>query len=98
MPIIADKLSARATAALTVTMDGFRLRPYVVFKGCRGTTSRITSSFSRLPRSMAYSVQPNAWVDIVEMERYIDAILVPFMRERSGVRALHLLGSLSAHE
>lgn len=97
VPIACEKQSVWATAALIITMEGRKLRPYVIVKDCRGPNSWISSSFSRLPQSTSYSVQPNAWVDIFEMGRYIDTILAPFMQERQGMRVLLLLGSFSVH-
>jgi transposase-like protein len=97
VPIMGEKLSVRATAVLTIAMDGTKLPPYIVFKGTRGPNGRIQRSFSSLPGDMCYSVQRNAWIGIAEMERYIDAVLFPFMLRHPGERALLLLDSFSVH-
>jgi hypothetical protein len=68
-----------------------------VFKGTSGPNGRIQRSFLSLPQDMCYSVQKNAWIDITEMERYISFVLLPFMLQRPGERALLLLDSFSVH-
>jgi hypothetical protein len=97
VPIVSEKLSVRATAVLSITMDGQKLMPYIVFKGKRRENSSIARGFSRLPSSMHYSIQPKAWIDTEEMKKYIDTVLVPFMIGRLGQNALLLLDNFSVH-
>lgn len=97
VPISADKLSMRASAIFTVTMDGQKLRPYLVFKGRRSPRSRISREFASLPSSISYSVQSKAWIDTEEMLRYIETILIPFTQTQPEHRCLLLLDSFSVH-
>jgi transposase-like protein len=95
--VIANKLSVRATALMTIAMDGTKLPPYVVFKGSNGPRRRIQQSFAALPSTSHYSVQPNAWIDMAEMIHYVDVVLVPFLAQYPGRRCLLLLDSFSVH-
>jgi hypothetical protein len=96
-PILTDKLSVRATMVLAETMDGRKLKPYVVLKGAHGPRSRITRTFNALPDGLEYSIQPNAWVDKQKMAKYIVLILGPHMLAYPGWRGLLILDGFSAH-
>jgi hypothetical protein len=97
VPIIPDKLSVRATAILTVTKSGYRLNLYVIFKGVRSPRSRIGRVFSTMPPDAVYSVQSKAWTDLIEMLRYINTILVPYLTSFPGERCLLILDNFSVH-
>lgn len=97
-PIITNKLSVRATAMMTISMSGKKLRPYVVFKGTRGPRSRIARKLDELPADCIYSIQPNAWIDVCEMEKYTDSVLGPYIRQFAGRRCLLILDRFSVHQ
>jgi hypothetical protein len=55
----------RVTVTLTVTSRGEKLSPYVIFKGSpNGKIQReFTTDQTVYPQSLAYNVQPKAWMD-----------------------------------
>ena len=57
--------SERVTVALTVTLAGEKLPPYVIFKGLpSGRIAReLTSRGSEYPQGLIYTVQKSAWMD-----------------------------------
>ena len=76
--------SDRVTAALTVSSNGEKLRPLIIFKGSEG--GRIARTFqsrnSPYPIEAIYAVQANAWMNEQIMIKWLDHILSHIQRQR----------------
>ncbi|KAG7368805.1 DDE superfamily endonuclease [Nitzschia inconspicua] len=90
---------SRFTVTCTVSANGDKLKPFLIFKGER--TGRIaTREFPTNPyrEQVALCCQKKAWQDGVNMEDYVDKILVPYLQEKAnGVPCLLLMDDFSAH-
>eukprot|EP00474_Spongospora_subterranea_P010808 CRZ11266.1 hypothetical protein [Spongospora subterranea] len=97
--------SVRCSVALSVTFDGQKLPPMIVFKGV--SSGRIAKEF-RDPKfgypqdGMVYAVQSSAWFDEATILQYIDCIVKPWIRNHGGSLSYlqldhfkcHLMGSV----
>jgi hypothetical protein len=89
----------RFTVSLTISANGDKLKPYLIFKGER--FGRIaTREFPTNPNRdrVVLCCQKKAWQDKENMEDYIDKVLVPYLQQRAtGAPTLLLLDHFSAH-
>ena len=89
----------RATCSLTVSADGDKLKPMLIFKGepaGRIATRELPTFQTRAHVSLA--CQPNAWQDDSNMLKWIDNVLVPWCQTRAqGAPVLLFLDSFSSH-
>ena len=89
----------RFTVSLTVSANGDKLKPFLIFKG--EENGRIaTREFPVNPDRdrVVLCAQKSAWQDEGNMVTYCDKVLVPYLQERAqGVPCLLLLDAFSAH-
>jgi DDE superfamily endonuclease/Tc5 transposase DNA-binding domain len=66
----------RCTIVVTVAADGTKLPPFFVFKGQPGKKTEL----SLLEQGIKGCCQPNAWFDETVYQKWINAILEPYVR------------------
>lgn len=95
-----DQESQRVTSALTITSNGQKLRPFIVFKGRpNGRISReLSSAVVRHSDAVCCVVQPRAWFDEDVMLTWIEKVLVPFIQSRDICNICLVLDSFSCHK
>ena len=73
VPIMAGNATSRVTVALTVTSNGNKLPPFVIYKAA--SNGRISRELLQLSREMGekieFSVQTNAWMDSSLMQQWL---------------------------
>jgi hypothetical protein len=76
-----------ASACLTVTMDGQKMKPFVIFAG--SSTGRIVRTINKPGEKDAcdergkYGIQPEAFMDTEQIRRWIKLVWKPFVQEKS---------------
>ena len=90
----------RCTVNVTVTMSGEVLAPYIIFKGKEG--GRIeTKEFPTYPSGAHYGINKNAWCDSVQMQKWIQVVLKPWIfegYETSAEVPVLILDAYSVHQ
>jgi DDE superfamily endonuclease len=81
----------RCTIAVTVAADGTKLPPFFVFKGQPGWKTELTL----LEQGIKDCCQPNAWFDKTVYQKWINAILEPYVRGNGN--ALLLVDHYKVH-
>ncbi|KAG7359208.1 DDE superfamily endonuclease [Nitzschia inconspicua] len=84
---------SRFTVTCTVSANGDKLKPYLIFKGERNgriATQELPTNPYR--EQVALCCQNKAWHDGINMEDYIDRVLVPYLQQKAnGVPCLLLM-------
>ena len=96
--------SQRCSVMLGCAMNGFKLDPYVVFKGKNdpesGRVCREIDSKRGYPQNIALGVQEKAWMDTEKVMDWIDKVWVPFIEHGATDEArwyLLILDKYRAH-
>jgi transposase-like protein len=94
------KEKTRCTVSLTVSADGDKLKPMVIFKGERdGRIVQREFPTNPFRQHLALACQPNAWQDEANLLQWVDAVLVPHLQQRAAGTGVHLfLDQFSAHD
>ena len=94
-----SKSAAHFTVSITISVNGDKLKPYVIFKG--EPNGRIaTRELPTIPARdrVVLCCQKKAWQDALNMQDYIEKVLVPYLQEKAaGVPCLLLLDKFLAH-
>jgi hypothetical protein len=89
----------RATVALSVSSNGEKLTPLIVFRGTIG--GRVAREFSRTtdpyPTALHYMTNQNAWMTEEVMIEWIAKILTPFALRHGIQRICLILDSFTVH-
>ena len=89
----------RATVALSVSSNGEKLTPLIVFRGTIG--GRVAREFSRTtdpyPTALHYMTNQNAWMTEEVMIEWIAEILTPFALRHGIQRICLILDSFTVH-
>ena len=95
------KSSSRASVMLGASMEGEKMKPYIVWKGKLSKRSQVYKEVSNpsqfgYPDSLAYYVQENAWMDETSMLQWIRLVWNPIAMNQDGVKIL-LLDEATLH-
>ncbi|KAG7365792.1 DDE superfamily endonuclease [Nitzschia inconspicua] len=90
----------RCTVSLTITADGGKLKPMIIFKGQRGGTIATRElAASQYRDNMVLSCQSNAWQDEENMNDWVDGVLVPHLQQHAAGSPVYLfLDQFAAHD
>ncbi|KAG7340960.1 DDE superfamily endonuclease [Nitzschia inconspicua] len=90
----------RCTVSLTITADGEKLKPMIIFKGQRGGTIATRElAASQYRDNMVLSCQTNAWQDEENMNDWVDGVLVPHLQQHAVGSPVYLfLDQFAAHD
>jgi hypothetical protein len=83
--------SSSATVVLAVTMNGKKLKPFIIFKG--SPTGRIVREFRNYPEGAHYACQKRNWMDIGTMNEWIRLV---WKQEINGALPSYLLWDVFA--
>lgn len=96
--------SACCTAMLGVTMGGFKLPPYIIFKGKSNSRHGLVAKeiadppkYGYLNCDNVYGVQEKAWMDEAQMLLWIEKVWKPFRIECEGAVTLLILDKFKGY-
>jgi transposase-like protein len=94
--------ASRCTIMLGANLTGTnKLPPYIIFKGVQSSiTGRIARDIlvkRNLPDECEYGVQEKAWMNEIEMLRWIEVVWKPFTAAREGKQTYLILDECRTH-
>lgn len=94
--------SNRCTAMLGVSMTGYKLPPFIIFKGKMTQTARVrrellNAAANHYPSGLIYKCQKQAWMDEATMLEWVETVWRPFTAKKNGAPTLLMIDWAPSH-